>query len=54
MGFFFGDGSCGNYTGVQKQSWALNNQSLDYLNKALEYLRSNPEVLKILKSKIYE
>jgi DNA polymerase elongation subunit (family B) len=38
MGIFFGDGSCGNYVGVKKQSWAINNQNLDYLNKAMNYL----------------
>jgi DNA polymerase elongation subunit (family B) len=38
MGFFFGDGSCGNYENIKKQSWALNNQNLDYLNTAKNYL----------------
>lgn len=38
MGIFFGDGSCGNYVEIKKQSWAINNQNLDYLNRAMEYL----------------
>ena len=38
MGFFFGDGSCGNYKDIKKQSWAINNQNLDYLHRAREYL----------------
>ena len=35
MGFFFGDGSCGMYncTSGKKKSWALNNASLDIINK---------------------
>ncbi len=37
MGFFFGDGSCGNYTceSGKKSSWALNNSSLILLNEYL-------------------
>jgi DNA polymerase elongation subunit (family B) len=37
MGFFFGDGSCGNYNcpSGKKSSWALNNASPDILNKYL-------------------
>jgi DNA polymerase elongation subunit (family B) len=39
-GFFMADGSCGNYDcpSGRKRSWAINNQNLDYLNQALEYL----------------
>uniref|UniRef100_A0A6C0D8V7 DNA polymerase n=1 Tax=viral metagenome TaxID=1070528 RepID=A0A6C0D8V7_9ZZZZ len=35
MGFFFGDGSCGNYDcpSGKKSSWALNNASMDIINK---------------------
>jgi len=35
MGFFFGDGSCGNYNcpSGQKSSWALNNASIEIINK---------------------
>ena len=35
MGFFFGDGSCGMYNCAsgKKKSWALNNASLDIINK---------------------
>lgn len=39
-GFFMADGSCGTYNskyGV-KNSWAINNQSLDFLNRAKGYL----------------
>ena len=38
MGFFFGDGSCGNYdcASGKKSSWALNNASPYLLNKYLE------------------
>jgi DNA polymerase elongation subunit (family B) len=38
MGFFFGDGSCGNYNcpSGKKSSWALNNASLEIINKYLE------------------
>jgi len=38
LGFFFGDGSCGNYEcpSGQKASWALNNASMDMINKYLE------------------
>ena len=35
-GFFFADGSCGTYhikSGI-KRTWAINNQSLNYLNLA--------------------
>lgn len=36
MGFFFGDGSCGDYNcpSGRKRSWALNNSNLDYLAEA--------------------
>jgi len=39
MGFFFGDGSCGNYNCAsgKKSSWALNNASMDILQKCLNY-----------------
>lgn len=42
FGFFFGDGSCGDYTceSGRKRSWALNNTNLDYLKKGKEYLES--------------
>ena len=35
MGFFFGDGSCGMYNcpSGKKKSWALNNASMDIINK---------------------
>ena len=38
MGFFFGDGSCGEYDcpSGKKSSWALNNASPDIINKYLE------------------
>ena len=38
MGFFFGDGSCGEYNcpSGKKSSWALNNASLDIIDKYLE------------------
>jgi DNA polymerase elongation subunit (family B) len=38
MGFFFGDGSCGEYycASGKKASWALNNSCPDMLNKYLE------------------
>ena len=38
MGFFFGDGSCGEYNCAsgKKSSWALNNASLDIINKYVE------------------
>jgi len=38
MGFFFGDGSCGEYQcpSGKKSSWALNNASMDMINKYLE------------------
>ena len=37
MGFFFGDGSCGNYEcpSGKKSSWALNNASQELINKYL-------------------
>jgi len=37
MGFFFGDGSCGNYDCLsgKKSSWALNNSSMELINKYL-------------------
>lgn len=37
MGFFFGDGSCGEYNcpSGKKHSWALNNASMDVINKYL-------------------
>ena len=38
MGFFFGDGSCGEYDcdSGKKCSWALNNASMDFIQKYLE------------------
>jgi DNA polymerase elongation subunit (family B) len=38
MGFFFGDGSCGNYDcpSGKKASWALNNASMEIINKYLD------------------
>ena len=38
MGFFFGDGSCGNYDcpSGKKSSWALNNASMEIINKYLD------------------
>ena len=38
MGFFFGDGSCGEYNcpSGKKSSWALNNSSMEIINKYLE------------------
>lgn len=38
MGFFFGDGSCGEYDcqSGKKSSWALNNASMDIINKYVE------------------
>jgi DNA polymerase elongation subunit (family B) len=38
MGFFFGDGSCGEYNCVsgKKSSWALNNASIEIINKYLD------------------
>lgn len=39
MGFFFADGSCGNYMDTcDKISWAINNQNLDFLHTAMDYL----------------
>lgn len=46
MGFFFGDGSCGNYDceSGKKSSWALNNASMDLINKYLELCKiAHPE-----------
>ena len=41
MGFFFGDGSCGSYDcpSGKKSSWALNNASVDIIEKYLEYCK---------------
>jgi intein/homing endonuclease len=38
MGFFFGDGSCGEYEcqSGKKSSWALNNASMEIINKYIE------------------
>jgi len=36
-GFFMADGSCAKYD-CGKHSWAINNQNLDYLNRAKKYL----------------
>jgi DNA polymerase elongation subunit (family B) len=38
MGFFFGDGSCGNYDcpSGKKSSWALNNASMEMINKYMD------------------
>jgi DNA polymerase elongation subunit (family B) len=38
MGFFFGDGSCGSYdcASGKKSSWALNNASVEIINKYLK------------------
>jgi DNA polymerase elongation subunit (family B) len=38
MGFFFGDGSCGDYDcpSGKKSSWALNNASMEIINKYLD------------------
>jgi DNA polymerase elongation subunit (family B) len=40
MGFFFGDGSCGDYAcpSGRKCSWALNNSNLEYLREAQQCL----------------
>lgn len=40
LGLFYGDGSCGAYDCPSgfKRSWAINNQNLDFLNKAKECL----------------
>lgn len=40
MGFFFGDGSCGEYNcpSSKKGSWALNNNNMERLEKAKTYL----------------
>jgi len=42
MGFFFGDGSCGDYDcpSGKKCSWALNNSSSEFLNKYLELCKT--------------
>ena len=39
MGFFFGDGSCGEYkcTSGVKHTWALNNSNMDYLEEMKKY-----------------
>lgn len=37
-GFFMADGSGGFYENSKKYSWAINNQNLDYLNRAKQYL----------------
>jgi DNA polymerase elongation subunit (family B) len=39
-GFFFGDGSCGDYKckSGDKKSWAINNSNLEYLEKAKKHL----------------
>jgi len=34
MGFFFGDGSCGQYNG--KYTWALNNSNMEYLEEMMK------------------
>ena len=47
MGFFFGDGSCGDYEcpSGKKCSWALNNSCPDLLNKYLELCKiAYPEI----------
>ena len=39
MGYFFGDGSCGDYRdSCGKASWAINNSNLDFHRRAMEYL----------------
>jgi DNA polymerase elongation subunit (family B) len=46
MGFFFGDGSCGEYhcSSGKKSSWALNNSCPDMLNKYLDLCKiAHPE-----------
>ena len=46
MGFFFGDGSCGIYDcpSGKKSSWALNNASMDIINKYLDLCKkAHPE-----------
>jgi DNA polymerase elongation subunit (family B) len=42
MGFFFGDGSCGEYNcpSGKKASWALNNASLEIINKYLSLCKT--------------
>ena len=42
MGFFFGDGSCGSYhcPSGKKSSWALNNSSMEVIEKYVELCRS--------------
>lgn len=56
MGLFWADGSCGVYGKGQniKYSWAINNQNLDYLNRAkeaLEVLYNRPfKILNTMKS----
>jgi DNA polymerase elongation subunit (family B) len=53
LGIFFGDGSCGNYRDVGKQSWVINNQNMDYLHKAMDYLHL-VEPSEIVKFKILD
>ena len=46
MGFFFGDGSCGIYDcpSGKKSSWALNNASMDIINKYIDLCKkAHPE-----------
>jgi DNA polymerase elongation subunit (family B) len=42
MGFFFGDGSCGEYNcpSGKKSTWALNNASMEIINKYLELCKT--------------
>ncbi len=42
MGFFFGDGSCGEYDcpSGKKKSWALNNASMELINKYLDLCKN--------------
>jgi DNA polymerase elongation subunit (family B) len=42
MGFFFGDGSCGEYEcpSGKKKSWALNNSSMEIINKYLQLCKN--------------
>ena len=39
MGMFFGDGSCGKYESCKKVSWAINNTNLDFLHRAMDFLK---------------
>lgn len=57
-GFFYGDGSCGYYSG-NKYSWALNNSNMDYNNLLVELLKnvynSEFKILDTIKSsKVYK